>query len=173
VGGIQMTSIGTAPWRGILVRRAEASPRHPLPHVGSLPVTARCPSFLEPEFRVSQRRCHNAGAASTSSSSSASNCIGSCQFSSVNDALWKVGFGWGSHGVGAGRRQGFRVCRSTEDGGGEKGGGNSTSTATEEPEKDPNSADSASTPSTPPPVRVPFASHLCSVHNNQFFSLVS
>ena len=162
-----MTSIGTAPplTRGILVRRADTSPHplfHPLPHVGSLPVTARCPGFLEPDFhrRVSQRRC-NAGVASTSSSSGAPNCFDSYHFSPPNGALCKLRFGWGAHGI-AGPRHGFRVCRSTEDGGGEKGGGNSTSTATEEPEreKDPDSSDSSSSPSTPPPVRVPFASYV-------------
>lgn len=165
-----MTSIGTAaPFaRGILVRRADKTPYaffHPLPHVGSLPVTARCPSsFLEPEF-YRRRRC-SAGAASTSSSSGSATSFGSCHFSSPNETLCNVRFGWGSHGIG-GRRHGFRVCRSTEDGGGEKGGGNSTSTATEDPEKDPNSSDSSSTPSTPPPVCVPFASHL-SFHHSLF-----
>lgn len=158
-----MTSIGTAVplTRGSLVRRSDKTTTttsypcfHPLPHVGSLPVTARCPSFVEPEFHGrashSQRRCNAASTASTSTSGSGFGCY---QFSSANDALCKLRFGLRSlHGVG-GRRHGFRVPRSAEDGGGEKGGGNSTSTATEEPEKDdPNSDDSNASPSTPPPV---------------------
>ena len=105
---------------------------HPLAHVGSLPVTARCPSgILEPELhgRASQRRC-NVGAASTSASSSFS--YG--HFKSMNDPFYKLRFGLGSAG---GRRHGFRVSRATEDGGGENGGGKTTSTATEEPEKEP------------------------------------
>ncbi|KAG0565024.1 hypothetical protein KC19_8G157100, partial [Ceratodon purpureus] len=105
---------------------------HPLAHVGSLPVSARCPSsVVESEFqgRASQRRC-NVGAASTSTSSSFS--YG--HFRSRIDTFYKLSFGLRSGGR---RRHGFRVSRATEDGGGEKGGGKTTSTATEEPENDP------------------------------------
>lgn len=145
-----MTSIGTASplSRSSLLRRVDNTPHlrfHPLPHVGSLPVTARGPaSFLEPEFhgRVPQKRC-NVGAASTSSNS-----LGNCHFSSTNDTFCKVRFGLKS---GGGRTHGFRIPKSTEDGGGEKGGDNPTSTATEEPEKDPNSSSDSSSPATSNP----------------------
>lgn len=137
-----MTSIGTSAsplLHGSLVLRRVEKTSFPCFHpLRSLP---RCPSgFLEPEFhgRVSQRRC-NVSAASTSTSAGSSNSF--C--SQSNDAFGELRFGlsW-SRG---GSRHGIRVCRATENGGGEKGGGKSTL----EPEKEPDSSDSSS---TPPPV---------------------
>lgn len=136
-----MTSIGTllspSVHGSLVLRRGEKTLCfHPLPHVRSLPVTATCPSgLLEPEFhgRVSQRRW-NVSAASVSTSARSSRC---CYLSSS-----KVRLGWG------GRRHGIMVCRATEDGEGEKGGGKSTL----EPEDETDSSDSASSASKPPPV---------------------
>ena len=170
-----MTSIGTASpltVRGSSLQKAPSSSSscfHPLSHAVSLPVTARFPSsFLDSKIfgRISHKRC-NASSKSSLAHVARSTYGFSSSSGNGNEAgvLCKLGLGLGKRHRGlVGRRKlGFRVPRSTEDGGGEKGGSNSTSTATEEPEKEPNpnpesssssssSSSPSSTPSTPPPV---------------------
>lgn len=167
---IKMTIIRAAPplARGSIVRKADAYPCfRSLPHAGSLLVSARFPSGLlgpESHGRSSQRRS-NFVAESTDKSFRSSNSFRSYHCSSIDETFFKLRFGLRNGGISSagGRRHGIRVPRSTENGGGEKGGGESTSTATEEleKEKDPNSSDASTTPSTLQPVRVSFVSHFC------------
>lgn len=154
---IKMTIIRAAPplARGSIVRKADAYPCfRSLPHAGSLLVSARFPSGLlgpESHGRSSQRRS-NFVAESTDKSFRSSNSFRSYHCSSIDETFFKLRFGLRNGGISSagGRRHGIRVPRSTENGGGEKGGGESTSTATEEleKEKDPNSSDASTTPST-------------------------
>lgn len=165
-----MTSIGTRPplMQGSLLRY-EKPPWlcfHPPSYALSLPATARFPSsFLESDHcvRVHQGKC-NAGGQQLSrnfakkfdqfrSSIRTSRALdvglkGNCSNASRNE----IAGGWKLLGKG---RHAIRVLRATEDGGGEKGGSkNTTSTATEEPEKekDPNTNSTPASPSTPSPV---------------------